>query len=256
MKCSELIQILETEFPVKYAVPGDNTGFLVGDREQEIHHVYIALDANDETIEEAVSCGADFLLTHHPMIFRPMSRVTGDDFNGRRVLKLIQNRICYMSTHTNYDSCRMADLAAERLTLKDTQVLEEVADGKGIGCAGTLPKEMTLRECALFVKEVFQIPSVRFFGDPEKRVKTVAVCPGSGRSVLGFCHALKAEVFITGDIDHHTGIDQADDTLPIIDAGHYGIEHIYIEDMKQFLEKACPKLTVTAAKIRHPFEVV
>lgn len=256
MTCNEIIEMLEQEFPLKYAMPGDKTGFQVGNREQEIHHIYIAVDATEEVIDEAVRVGADLLLTHHPMIFSPLATITTDSFQGRRVIKMIQNNLCYVSTHTNYDSCRMANLAADRLGIIDGQVLEEVADGLGIGKMGILPKEMTLRECAVYVKEAFGIPSVRFFGDGNEKVSRVAICPGSGRSVIKYCHALGAEVFITGDIDHHTGVDQVDDALPIIDAGHYGIEHIYIEDMQKILEEKYPQLKITAAKIRHPFEVV
>lgn len=256
MKCKELIDLLEREFPMKYAVPGDKTGFQVGDREKEIHHIFVALDATDETIEQAIKEGADMILTHHPMIFSPLSTVTTDTFNGRRVIKMIEHGLCYMSTHTNYDSCKMADLAAERLEMTECRTLEEVADGIGIGKIGRLPKEMTLRECAVFVKEKFQIPSVRFFGDADTKISIAGVCPGSGRSVIGNCHLLGAEVLITGDIDHHTGIDQKDDRLPIIDAGHYGIEHIYIEDMCKFLMERCPEIKVSAAKISHPFEAV
>ena len=256
MKCAEIINLLEDSFPVKYAVPGDKTGFAVGDREKEVNHIFVAVDATDETIDAAINAGADLLLTHHPMIYSPLATITTDTFQGRRVMKMIQNDLCYMSTHTNYDSCRMADLAAERLEMTECQVLEEVADGIGIGKTGSLPKEMTVRECALYVKEKFQIPSVRFFGDGDQKVKIAAICPGSGRSVIGCCHKQGAEVFITGDVDHHTGIDQFDDELPIIDAGHYGVEHIYIEDMCRFLSEKCPNIKISTAKIKHPFEVV
>ncbi len=256
MKCKDIITLLEQEFPVKYAVPGDKTGFQVGDKEQEVTHVFVAMDATEDAIDEAVRVGADMLLTHHPMIFSPMTTITADTFNGRRIIKMIKNGLCYMSTHTNYDSCRMADLAADRLELTQTKVLEEVTEGIGIGKAGKLPKEMTLKECALYVKEKFNIPSVRFFGDADMKVSFAAICPGAGRSVLGYCHEQGAEVYITGDIDHHTGIDQLDDGLPIIDAGHYGIEHIYIEDMKRVLWDKCPELKVSTMKIKHPFEVV
>lgn len=256
MKCADIIKLLEDAFPVKYAVSGDKTGFAVGNREKEVQHVFIAVDATDENIDEAIRVGADFLLTHHPMLYSPLATVTTDSFNGRRVIKMIENGLCYMSTHTNYDSCRMADLAAERLGMTEGQVLEEVADGLGIGKVGNLPKKMTLRECAVYVKEKFQIPTVRFFGDGELEVQKAAICPGSGRSVIGACHRYGAEVFITGDVDHHTGIDQLDDELPIIDAGHYGVEHIYIEDMCKFFAEKCPQVKVSTAKIKHPFEVV
>ncbi len=256
MKCKDIIALLEQEYPVKYAVHGDKTGFQVGDKEKEVSHIFVAMDATEEVIGEAVRVGADMLLTHHPMIFSPLATVTMDTFNGRRVIKMIENGLCYMSTHTNYDSCRMADLASERLGLTETEVLEEVNEGLGIGKIGRLPKEMTIRECALYVKEKFNIPSVRFFGDANQKVSIAAICPGAGRSVLNHCHEKGAEVYITGDIDHHTGIDQLDEHLPIIDAGHYGIEHIYIEDICQMLSEKCPELKLSAATIKHPFEVV
>ena len=256
MKCKDLLELLEQEFPAKYAVPGDKTGFQVGDREKEVSHIFVAVDATEEVIEEAAASGADLLLTHHPMLYSPLAAVTTDTFNGRRVIKLIEHGINYISTHTNYDSCRMADLAVERLELTDCQVLEEGQDGLGIGKMGMLPRKMTLRECALYVKEKFHIPSVRFFGDGDKKIQKAAICPGSGRSVIGRCHELGAEVLITGDIDHHTGVDQVDDRLLLIDAGHYGVEHIYIEDMCRFLSEKCPKVRVSCAKIKHPFEVV
>lgn len=256
MKCKEIIELLETEFPVKYAVEGDKTGFAVGDREKEVKHIFVAVDATEEIIDEAIRVGADLLLTHHPMLYAPLQTVTTDTTHGRRVIRLIEHGLCYMSTHTNYDSCRMADLAAERLEMTECRVLEEVADGLGIGKVGRLPKEMTVRECARYVKERFAIPSVRFFGNGDQKVLTAAICPGSGRSVLKECHQKGAQVFITGDIDHHTGVDQADDCLPIIDAGHYGVEHIYIEDMEHFLKKKCPGVTISRAAVRHPFETL
>ncbi len=256
MKCRDIIEILEQEIPMKYAEGWDNTGFQVGNLEKEVTHIFVAMDVTDENIEEAIRLGADMMVTHHPMIFAPLSSITSETINGRRVIKLIENGICYLSAHTNYDSCRMADLAASCLEMTDCQVLEEIADGIGIGKVGNLPKEMTLRECALYVKEKFHIPSVRFFGDGEQKVKYAAICPGAGKSLVKECHAKGAQVYITGDIDHHTGIDQNDDKMPIIDAGHYGVEHIYIEDMYQLLQEKCPNVKVSKADIKHPFEVV
>ena len=256
MKCKEIIEMIEQEFPMQYAESWDNTGFQVGNREKEVTHIFVAMDVTDESIDEAIQVGADMMVTHHPMIFSPLSTVTSDTMNGRRILKMIENGICYMSIHTNYDSCRMADLAANMLGITDGVALEEIADGIGIGKVGKLPKEMTLRECAFYVKDVFNIPTVRFFGDGEQRVNVAAICPGAGKSLVKDCHAKGAEVYITGDIDHHTGIDQVDESLPIIDAGHYGIEHIYIEDMCRMLLEKCPELKVSKAKIKHPFEVV
>lgn len=85
------------------------------------------------------------LITHHPMLFSAIKRVTDQDMNGRRLLELIRNDISYYAMHTNYDTRGMADLAARLMGLTECAVLEEVKDGEGIGRVGKLPHPMTLR---------------------------------------------------------------------------------------------------------------
>ena len=119
MKCFEIIEQLELHSPASYAEEWDNIGLLVGRRDKEVKTIYIALDATDDVIEEAVSLGADMLLTHHPLIFRKMSRITTDDFIGRRVYKLMRNDISYFAMHTNFDVMGMADAAADELLLQE-----------------------------------------------------------------------------------------------------------------------------------------
>ena len=89
MKCRDIIELLEQEFPMKYAESWDNTGFQVGNREKEVTHIFVAMDVTDENIEEAIRVGADMIVTHHPMIFSPLSSITADTINGRRVIKMI-----------------------------------------------------------------------------------------------------------------------------------------------------------------------
>ena len=256
MRCQDILEKIEALYPRKYACDWDNVGLLAGSREREVDTVYIALDATDEVVDAAAECGAQLLLTHHPMIFGGIKSVTTDTYMGERLIRLIRNDISYYAMHTNYDVMGMADLAADMLDLKDTKALEEVLDGEGIGRVGGLSRSMTVKECAELVKERFGLPNVKIFGELEKRVQRAAICPGSGKSDAKQALKLGAEVYITGDIDHHTGIDMADCGMAIIDAGHYGIEHIYIGDMEQFLKKHCPELTVYTAPIRQPFQVL
>ena len=256
MKCQEIIERIERRFPREYACSWDNVGLLAGDRQQEVDTVYIALDATDEVIEAAVSSGAGLLLTHHPMIFGGLKSVTADDYTGERLIRLIKNGISYYAMHTNYDVLGMADLAAGMLDLTETEVLEEVLDGEGIGRTGRLPKIMTLEECGQFVKERFSLPNVKIFGELNKMVATAAISPDSGKSMARPAFEAGVDVLISGDIDHHTGIDMADCGMAVIDAGHYGIEHIYIEDMKKFLEKELPALKICTAPVRQPFQVI
>ena len=154
----------------------------------------------------------------------------------------------------------MADLSARYLELSDTRVLSATGekDGEpiGFGRVGNLSREMKLRDYALLVKENLKLSDVKVYGNLEQIVKTAAVCTGSGKSMIPDVLSAGADVYVTGDIDHHTGIDAVAQGLAIIDAGHYGTEYIFMEDMKNRLEKAFPELTVDCAKVRCPYTIL
>lgn len=283
MKCRDIIEFLQQQFPESMACDWDNVGLLAGSMEKEVHTVYIALDATDEAIAAAVEAQADMLLTHHPLIFKGIRQVNSEDFIGRRILELIRHDMAYYAMHTNFDVAAMADLAAERLGLSDITVLQETGtlpegaaseagsalpEGTvkaespvgmrtvGIGKIGTLPCEMTLGECAELTKQSFGLDKVKVFGEPDMRVQCAAVCPGSGKSVIEDALKKGAQVLITGDIDHHEGIDAVARGMAVIDAGHYGLEQIFIPYMKKYLEEQLPELAVIAQAPKPPFRYI
>lgn len=260
MECKKVIEILEKQSPKSYACDWDNVGLLVGREDKEIQKIYIALDATDEAIEEAIANGADMLLTHHPMIFKGMKRVTREDFIGRRIIRLIQNDMVYYAMHTNFDVMGMADLAADYLGLSDTKVLEVTSVSEsgeeGIGRYGSLKKEMTVRECCEEVKQAFSLENVKVFGNLERKVKTAAISPGSGKSVISNALQAGVDVLITGDIDHHEGIDAVAQELTVIDAGHYGVEHIFIPYMEQYLKREAKELEIAVQPLTFPFQII
>lgn len=257
MNLKDVIAILEEQSPKSLACDWDNVGLLAGRTDKEIQKIYIALDASDEAVEAAAEAGADLLLTHHPLIFKGMKRIVSEDFIGRRLIKLIQNDIAYYAMHTNFDVKGMADLSAAMLGLEKTEVLDVTAvlEGKeeGIGRVGWFMEPMTAEECAGFVKAVFSLKEIKVFGDPNRVLSRAAISPGSGKSEIDRAIAQKADVLITGDIDHHDGIDGAARGLCIMDAGHYGLEHIFIRYMKEYLEKHCTGVEVIAQGIAFPY---
>lgn len=257
MTCREIISLLEKQSPVGFACDWDNVGLLVGDLEQEVQKIYIALDATEETIAEAAEQKADLLLTHHPLIFKGLKKVNTQDFTGRRVFQLIRNNISCYAMHTNFDVKGMAELAAERMMLTDRQILDVTCQSEegaeGIGRVGMLPKEMTLTDCIERVKQAFAVDTVKVFGDLQKRVERAAVCPGSGKSVITCALQAGAEVLITGDIDHHEGIDASEQGLAVIDAGHYGVEKLFIPYMAKYLQERVRKVDVVGQPVKQPF---
>ncbi len=249
MKCREVITKLEELSPQKYAADWDNVGLLIGTKEREITHVYVALDATEEVIENAISCGAEMILTHHPMIFTPLRRITNDDFTGRRVIRIIHHDLCLYAMHTNFDVMGMADAAADELGLRKRRVLsvtyeDEIAK-EGFGRVGRLPNVMTLEECVAHVKKCFHLEHVTVYGDLHAMVENAAVCPGSGKGMTDDALLAGADVFITGDVGHHNGIDMVAQGMAVIDAGHFGIEKLFIPYMQEFLRRELPTLKVT-----------
>ena len=158
MKCSEIIEGLQRLAPESCACDWDNPGLLAGRSDKEVKKIYIALDATDQVVEDAVQWGADMLLTHHPLIFKAIKKVNDGNFITRRLVKLIQADISYYAMHTNFDAAPgcMADMAAARLGLTECEPLDPMGeldmDGEsvpyGVGKRGTLEQPVTVRELA------------------------------------------------------------------------------------------------------------
>ena len=159
--------------------------------------------------------------------------------------------------HTNFDVRGMAAIAAERMGLTDCAVLDvtcESEDGcEGIGRVGMLPEEMTLKACVERVKQAYDVDTVKVFGDLNQKVRQAAICPGSGKSVISCALGAGAGVLVTGDIDHHEGIDAADQGLAIIDAGHYGVEKLFIPYMVQYLRNRTEGIEIVGQPVKQPF---
>ncbi len=260
MKCCHIMDSLEELSPVSYAEDWDNVGLIVGRKEKDIRKIYIAVDPTDDVIRSAIDVKADMIITHHPLIFRAIKKINSDDFIARRVLRLARHDMCYYAMHTNFDVMGMADAAADELGLKRCSVLsvtyEDDIAKEGFGRVGRLPKVMTLKECAEYVKKCFSLKHVRVYGDLDTELETAAVCPGSGKSMIGDAVKAGADVYITGDIEHHDGLDSVAQGLMVIDAGHYGIEKIFIAYIREYLKRNMPEIDVYIHKDAEPFTVI
>lgn len=260
MECREILQKIGEIAHVSYACSWDNVGLLAGRRDKQVSRVTVALDADDRAVEQAITSGSDLLVTHHPMIFSPMKRITDETLVGRRLLKLLSHDMCVISMHTNFDiapGC-MGDLAADRLGLMERTPLEVTGEGEkgpyGIGVVGTPAQgSVSVEQLCLLVKEAFELDGVQLYA-PENMgpVTRIAMCPGSGKDEIGHALAAGAQVLITGDITYHYATDAVAEGLAIIDAGHYGLEHVFIPFMASYLKEQLPDLTVDTVEICQP----
>ena len=244
----------------------DNPGLLVGHRFREVRKVLVALDATEETIGQAVDAGADLLITHHPLLFHGVRSVSDDTFLGRRLLALIENGIACYAMHTNFDILGMSLLNAGQMELVNPEVLsvtsEEGGVVEGLGRIGEWEEARTLREAAAFVQEKLQVEEVRCYGlsaeeeADEPLFHRVAICGGSGKSMIAHAIEEGAQILVTGDIDYHSAIDALAQGLHIIDAGHYGTEVGFISYVAGKLRRYFPDLEVEEAAPRPPYRVI
>lgn len=260
LTCEDVMQSLEDICPVSFAEEWDNVGLLIGRSDKQVSSIMLCIDVTEAVITQAVSAGVDMIVSHHPILFKGTKRITNQDVFGTRLLDLIQADICVYAMHTNFDVIGMADEAAERLRLLDTEVLqvtyEDEIDTGGIGRVGKLMGTMTLEEVAQLVKEAFEVSHVKVFGDLETLCCEAAVCPGAGKSLVKDVLRTGADVYITGDIDHHTGIDLVAQGICVIDAGHYGVEKLFVPYMFDIFSKIMPECEVIMAKEEEAFRII
>lgn len=256
MKCREIMEALEIIAPLRYAESWDNAGLLIGDEEKDVKRVMVAVDATDKIVKEACEKKVDMLITHHPLIFSGMKQIREENFIGRRVRELIKADISYCAMHTNFDiAADMAGLAFKQLgiTFQKTEVLSVTEEEKGLGKIGEISEKISLKKLAELVKERFELETVLLYGEKEKYIQKIAILPGSGKSEISSAVQKNVDVMITGDIDHHSGIDAVSQGIAVIDAGHYGLEKIFVKFIGNYLREEKKELEILLEKLENPF---
>ena len=260
MKLKEIFEKLNELAPFEDAAEWDNSGLLVGDISREILRIMLALDVRGDIVETAIESGAQLILTHHPLIFGSLRRVTDDDFVGRRVLKMAENKISYIAMHTNFDRHVMNIEAAKRLGLKDTQAFAELKctlkGNLGFGFIGVLERGMKLGDYIEEIKKAFGLEKADYFGDRDRIIQRAAVVSGSGAEFIDEALEKDADLIITGDVKYHNGIDAIEKGICVVDAGHYGIEKLFVPYMKDFIERSMPGVEVVCCDDETPFGAV
>lgn len=260
MNCNDIIEKLEELSPISFAEEWDNVGLLVGSRMKEVRTVGITLDLTENTIDQAIHSNVDLIVSHHPLIFKPLKKINSDSVQGRKIIRLMKEEIANYAMHTNFDVMGMADAAADELGLVDPDVLnvtyeDEIAK-EGIGRVGMLTHAMSLEECAQLTKNVFGIEHVRIYGEGNKRIRKVAISPGSGGDMISDAIKMGADVLITGDVKHHEALDAMENGISIIDAGHFGTEKLFSLYMKEFFEREFSELAIVILRETNPFWVL
>jgi dinuclear metal center YbgI/SA1388 family protein len=228
----EVIRALEARYDPSLAEPWDAVGLVCGDPDEPVGRVLFAVDPTSAVVDEVVETGAGLLVTHHPLLLTPVHGIPADDPKGRLVHRLVRAGAALHVAHTNADRAPefgVNDALAAALGLQDAVPLEPtVGDpATGLGRVGALATPMTLREFAAHAAAVLPVTvgGVRAAGDPGRTVRRVAVCGGSGGSLLGAAAAAGADVLLTSDLKHHSVSEALEADGPaLVDAAHFATE--------------------------------
>ncbi len=228
----DIAAALEAWADPAFAESYDNVGLHVGSTTHEVHSTLVALDLTPAVVDEAEWLGVSMILTHHPLLFQPLRRVTDDDMIGNLVLRLVRLGIALYSIHTNLDAAPggVSIELARILGLNHTCFLCPRDESTcGLGAIGVLEPPMPLPDFVQHVSTCLEAPGLRYVGDPDATVCRVAVCGGSGSSLIQEALAAGVDTYVTADIKYHQFFEVLDvrgtPRMALIDAGHYETEH-------------------------------
>lgn len=228
----------------------DNCGILAGDPEGSVTKIVTALDITKKVILEAHDIGAELIVSHHPVIFTPRRAVLADSPEGM-LLRMGISAIC---VHTPFDMaiCGMNkalfDILGEPLGLSEnSSPLEDCGNGLAVGKVYDMKMPLSPADCGRRLKNALGCTVVRY-ADGGGDIKRIAICSGSGGSMLSDAQSLGADALVTGDVKHDVLVDAHNIGMSVFDCGHYHTERVFADVMKGMLHEAFPELDVRAAQ--------
>lgn len=236
MLLKDIIDIIESVAPLSTQAEWDNSGLQIGHNDADIASVLCCTDVTEAVIDEAIEAHCDLILTHHPLLFQPLSTIQGLTFQQRVAEKAIRHDICIYSSHTPMDRYLhgISGRMAEQLGITDYQPLSP----DNYGVIGDLPKPLTPQELLAMVADKFHTTAIRYTQPVNLTVSRVAFGGGACAEFLENAIEGKADAFISSDFRHHEFL-QADGRIMILDIGHFESEQ-FIKDIYRDLMKSAP----------------
>ncbi|MDD4200135.1 MAG: Nif3-like dinuclear metal center hexameric protein [Eubacteriales bacterium] len=241
MRYKDFIQLIEEIAPTREYEDIDNSGIQIYTGREEINKVLVCLDINQDVIEEAVNKNADMIITHHPLIFNPAYVIDNNDFPGRYINELIKNNISVYSAHLSFD---FATKGNNFYMMQLLNLLIRDACSKEEGYYGELPEAMNFSEACEYVEDCLDLPKnyIRCVDGGKEKILKIGLCTGAGGDYIFKAAREGCDLFITGDLKLHEAQYAKAVGMSVIDAGHFGTEKNFVENMShQIYAKSAEK---------------
>ncbi len=255
IRLQDVVTFLREFAPPELAEDWDNVGLLIGDPADEIRSVLTCLTLTPNVADEAISRGVQLVVTHHPVLFRPVQRLTAETSEGRMLLSLIRAGISVYSPHTSYDSAadginaqlaQLFDLQDVR-PLRPKESLANEAQPIGSGRWGLLPKPNSLRDLIERIKPALRVSTVQFVGDSNRSVTKLGIACGAAAEFLRDAALLGCEALLTGEARFHSCLEAEAANIALILPGHFATERPAMEQLAKVLQSRFATLVVQAS---------
>jgi dinuclear metal center YbgI/SA1388 family protein len=249
-------ECLEQFAPCALAAEWDNVGLLVGDRQWPVERVMTCLTVTPETVAEALEGRASLVVTHHPLPFHALKKITADTTAGHLLLKLITARVAVYSPHTAFDSARAGINQHLAIGVGLQEIVPLVTSGAGesdvgVGRCGTLGEYFTLKDLVERVKGFLGINRVQVVGRDEQPVARVGIACGSGGSLLTSAIDNNCDCLVTGETSYHTCLEAAARGVALVLPGHFASERFALLSLADYLGDSLGGVAVWASRNEH-----
>ena len=263
VKIYQVVDALEHYAPLPLQEGYDNAGLQVGLTEAvEVSGALLCLDVTEVVVDEAIRKGCNLIVSHHPLIFRKLARISDENYVQRTVRKAIKNDITIVSMHTNMDAAKggVNFKIAEKLGLRNLRFFggEKEIDGVkgGEGVIGEITDEtdtlhadgIAADDLVLMLRERFQVECVQCNQLLRRPIRKVALCGGAGSFLLDAAIAAGADAFITGEMHYHEFFGHEQE-IQICVIGHYQSEQFTSEIFRSIITEKCPGVKCEISEI-------
>lgn len=257
-KISDIILLIEDAFPLSFQESWDNSGVQIGCANSECHGVLLSLDITEAVIDEAIERNCNLIVSHHPLLFKELKRISDETYIERCVKKAITHSITIYSAHTNADVAPkgLNIFLGSALGLKDVELLDSSNSQEyGLGAIGVLPYPLGWDELQAKLQAFFQSNQIHFNTTPNKLIGSVAVCGGAGAFLWQKAKEKGADIFITGEAKYNDYLD-AEGIITLITVGHYESEHKITELFYRIISSKYPGIAKVTEKEQNPIKSI
>lgn len=261
LRVRDLTEFLGTFAPLSIAESWDNVGLIVGDCDLPVVRVMTCLTVTPDVVEEALQKQINLIVTHHPLLFKPVQKLVSTDSQGQMLLQLIAGRIAVYSPHTAFDNAaqginqhwatcfQLSNIAPLRSASSTGSRAPVPAPDGGAGRYGDLATGIPLKEFCLRAKSLLSVATLQVVGDADRLIRRIGIACGAAAEFIPDAVRVSCDLLLTGEARFHDCLRARDAGLALILPGHYASERAGIEFLAAVLQSQFPTLQVLASAV-------